>query len=538
MSILTTLKKVLDKQELNRNAKYTLADIPDPELIPNLKEAVKLFISILKRGEKIIVVGDYDCDGISATAIIIDFMREAGYGHLVDYIVPDRFVDGYGISKNMADYSFNNGFLHMISVDNGIGAKEAVDYAYEIGVKTVIITDHHTPKEGTIPNADFIVNLKYEAGDFPFVDISGATIAWYFCAQIQKELNLPIDMRKWLDLVALTVISDVMPLQDINIAFFEAGIDMLRKGSRPWIGLILGDNVANITEADLGFRLVPMINAVGRLSHAKHAVELILSKERSFIKKKVEYLMKTNNQRKLMTDSFLERIHDEAMAQSSNGDKAIVLFDDDLHEGIVGILAGKVAEIYEKTAFVFTWNRAKQCWKGSGRTSGQINLYNLCLDAGDLAIGFGGHPGAAGVALLEVNKDAWTSIVKTSARQFDDYLFKPVKDDPYVIKVEDVTEDLYELLNSYRPYGHMFPEPEFKSQGVFSVSSSMGMSHNHWKGAFIDSESGVMIDAMYFFDKTIGSKNNKLVELTYKVVKTSFKGSDTIQIHGQNIIEL
>jgi len=530
--VLKQIEEVLDRQEQGRNAKYKLSDIPEAHLIPGMKEASAKIIEIFKKKELLLLVGDYDADGIFASSIFIDFCRLAGFGDYVDYIVPDRFVDGYGVSKNMVNYASLNNFKHIITVDNGIGAKEATDYAKEVGIETVIITDHHTPKEDTIPDVDIIVDLKLNQGDFPFVDISGATIAWYLCVQIREDLNLNIDMRQWLDLVAITVISDVMPLQDINLAFYTHGIELLRNSSRPWVDMIFESNTENITEADLGFRLVPMINAIGRLDHAKHAIEMVLSKERSFMRKKVEFLLETNNKRKIMTESFLHRVSSEAASQFQNGDKAIILFDDDLHEGIVGIIAGKIAETYQRTAFVFTWNRAKQCWKGSGRTSGAVHLYNMCLAAQDSVLGFGGHAGAIGVALTEDQRKEWIAKIKKEAKKNSDELFLPLGEKPFIIDISDITEDLYNKIDSYRPFGNAFPEPLFRTEGIFIASNSYGMSSNHWKGSFSSKKSDASIQTWFFHNKDAGKFSNKNVDITFKIVKSSFKGEDQILIHG------
>ena len=523
------IKSILEKSSIDRNI-IELKDLPDPTLIPNLSLAANRIIERLNNGDKLLIVGDYDCDGIAGTTIVKDFFNKLGYESVVDYIVPDRFVDGYGVSINMINYAIDNMFDFIVTVDNGIGAYDAIEYANKKGVE-VIITDHHTVGE-KIPNASIIVNLKYEQGNFPFLEISGATVAWYLCSQINRSLNANIDMKQWLDLVGITVISDVMPLKSLNVSLARYAIKAIKNKSRFLFELVFDFNDRkHLNESDIGFKFVPMINAVGRLDHAKNAIEILLSNDKTFVREGYHYLVETNNRRKKLTQELLSSIIDQAEEQAENRNKAIIVKSEGLHEGIVGILAGKLAEKYMRPAYVFGYNHAKKCWKGSGRTSGSVNLYKLTKKAESEVIGFGGHAGAVGVALSEENLDKWSKIICHEAEKIEGKDFLPLGENPIEVQLSDIDNDLLSLLDQYRPFGEGFPSPVFKSNVFLSITDSY-TDGLHSKCIIIDNE-GTSAQAWFFHDRNISLYNNQEVKAILNPVKTHTKQGEIIAFHGE-----
>lgn len=523
------IKLLLEEQSKGRNAGLTLADLPRPDRIPGMKAAAERIVERLQLGDRLLVVGDYDADGIMATTILIDFFRKTQFSEQVDYIVPDRFVDGYGVSKNMVNYAINNNFHFIVTVDNGIGAKEAVTYATENRIE-VIITDHHTPGNA-VPEVDIIVDLKYNQGDFPYVEISGATISWYLCCQIQKELQLPIDMRQYLDLVAITVVSDVMPLEDINLVFFKHGLHQIKSRSRKVYEFVFNEfSNTTLNETDIGFKLVPMINAVGRIDHAKHGVELFLSKSVTEIKKGVAYLNEVNNKRKILTDQLLTLVMPEAIRQYESGQKAIIVRNEELHEGIVGIIAGKLAEKFKRPSYVFGWNRAKQCWKGSGRTAGSVQLYDLSLSGAQHALGFGGHAGAVGVAIPKNNFDLWTKAIQEVASDFSEAIFYTTTNTEILIDLSYIDSELIELLDSHRPFGQGFQTPIFKTNAWIDVKESY-KEGIHWKTEVMN-DSGITFTTWFFHEKGIGSCHRQKIDFKFIPQKTFSNRGFEIELHG------
>lgn len=514
------------KRKENWNTALSL--IPSPKLIPNLERAAKRICEFLSDPTcKMLIVGDYDCDGIMATTIFSDFMSKTIYSKQVSYIVPDRFVDGYGVSINMIDYALKIGATLIVTVDNGIGAKHATDYATEKGVE-VIITDHHTPGDA-VPEVDIIVDLKLEAGDFPLIEISGATVAWFLCCQLREELDAPIDMRQYLDLVAITVISDVMPLESFNLTFFDYGMKLIKAQDRRVFELIFNKYQNHtLNETDIGFKLVPMINASGRIDHAKHAVDLFLSTDMTFIKKKVTYLLEINNKRKTYTQELLTLVMPEAMKQM--GDNAIIIRNKHLHEGIVGIIAGKLAEQFRRPAYVFGFNEKKDIWKGSGRTSGLAQLYDLSATAKEHVFGFGGHAGAVGVAIKEEGFLEWTKVIKENASLIEEDVFYALDYEPKELHINQIDSDLLNHIEEARPFGQGFKAPVFKTTAFVEVADSF-KNGLHWK-CIVHDNSGCSYTAWFFHDKTIGDYADKTLEFHYFPQKIMTADGEKIELHA------
>jgi len=457
---LNKLKKILQEQKETRSTELTLKDLPSPSKMLNLEDAAQFIFNQLSENKKMLIIGDYDADGVMATTILIRFFKEIGlYPMLVDYIVPDRFKDGYGISKGLIDYAKENGFDFIVTVDNGIGANEAIEYANSLNIP-VVITDHHTPPE-VLPNATYIVNPLQKEDSFPYPYISGATVAWYLVAQLRKLFNAQIDIRKYLDFLAITVISDVMPLNNINLAIYKAGIKQIKSLKRKIYKLVWNDWTSpTIDETSLGFDFIPMINAVGRIDNANKAVRLFISDKEREIIELYEEMVRINEKRK----ALVEKQYKEALAKAVFTDKLVIVKDENFHEGIVGIIAGKLAEQFARPAYAFGFNKEKEIWKGSARTSGNVHLYELTKKAKGI-LGFGGHKGAVGVAIEKDNWDLFQNSLIELAKELKEEDLKPLGSEPLSISLDEVNQ-VGDLLEEYKPFGHSNPSPNFKVEGV------------------------------------------------------------------------
>lgn len=531
-----------NKISLRDKDNFLLSKLPLPSTIPNMSKAAKLVLEAFERGDKILIVGDYDLDGISATALMCLAFIDAGLirGVHFDWIVPDRFVDGYGISRNMVDFAIKGGFKTIITVDNGIGGYDAVEYANENGI-TVVITDHHTPGE-KIPNAEIIVDLKLNKGKFPLVDISGCTIAWFFQAQFKKEAGKrsaarkkafplkEINMKDYTDLVGLTVISDVMPLVGMNVGFYYHAVAAIKSGRRLAYNLFFHENKKlDLTETDLSFGMIPAMNASGRIDHAKHAVELLMTRDFSVAKEKYDLLLEINARRKKLTQDQVDEIMPEATEQAKAGKRAIVIARKGLHEGIVGILAGRISEKFELPAFIFGYSEEKNIFKGSGRTSGEVNLYNLIDTAGEHSVGYGGHPGAIGAGIAEVSFQKWTDKVQDEATKIDEALFEEINPFTFEAELEDLNVELTDLINAHRPFGQGFPEPIFTSKGKINILRELGRTGQHWQASVTD-ENGISKKMEFFFDENIPNIDGTIQNIEFKIYKNTVGYKPTVNI--------
>lgn len=463
---LKKLDEKLKKQIANRG-NFTLKDLPHPHKLKNVEKAAKRIVENLLSGKRMLIIGDYDADGIFATTILMKFFTELGFSGLVDYKIPSRLKDGYGLNKTLIDYAIENGFNFVVTVDNGIAANEAIDYANSKNYE-VIITDHHTPP-ATLPNAEIIVNPRVQGEESEvFQYISGATVAWYLAYAVQLELGSKIDLKEYLDFVALTVISDVMPLENINVPLVNYGIKLLKERKRDIYKFIWNDWTAPVMDTtSIAFSLIPMINAMGRIDDANVAVSFFLDDRNTY--QNYMYMYNVNEKRKAMSR---EQLMKAELITSNSDDKAIVI-KDECHEGIIGIIAGKLAEKYHKPTYVFTYNKEKKIYKGSGRTTGNIHLYDLTNKASDLLIGFGGHSGAVGLAVSEENFEKFKKRILEEVEKIDKKDFISESSVPMECSFDDITPEMMNTILKYAPFGQGNPAPIFKTKANVAILTEL-----------------------------------------------------------------
>lgn len=460
---LEKLENLLNNQTLSISRKQ-LKDLPHPHMLKNNSLAAKMIIDLLMQGKKMLIVGDYDSDGIMATTILYSFLNEAGFSHLVEYLIPSRLKDGYGLSENVIKHALMLKYDFIVTVDNGISAIKAIDLANENGLD-VIITDHHTPGK-ILPNAKVIVNPRVEGETFPFTYISGATVAWYLVAALKIELNSKININKYLDFVAITILSDVMPLDDINLPLLHFGLNLIKKRERLIYKLLWNDWVIpTLDEITISFTLVPMINAIGRINNANIAVDMFLSEDEKEIREYVSKMKSINEERKELTRNYLlEADYHLTSNLDIKNEKVIFVRNENFHEGIIGIIAGKLAEKYSLPAYVFAFNHEKQVWKGSGRSTGNIHLYDLTSTADEFLEGFGGHKGAVGLSLKEENWNNFKNRLNYIANTIDDKVFNENNKHIIDCNISDINLHLIELLKKYGPYGNGNLKPVFRTK--------------------------------------------------------------------------
>ena len=463
---LKKLDEKLKKQIANRG-NFTLKDLPHPHKLQNVEKAAKRIVENLLSGKRMLIIGDYDADGIFATTILMKFFTELGFSGLVDYKIPSRLKDGYGLNKTLIDYAIENGFNFVVTVDNGIAANEAIDYANSKNYE-VIITDHHTPP-ATLPNAEIIVNPRVQGEKSEvFQYISGATVAWYLAYAVQLELGSKIDLKEYLDFVALTVISDVMPLENINVPLVNYGIKLLKERKRDIYKFIWNDWTAPVMDTtSIAFSLIPMINAMGRIDDANVAVSFFLDDRNTY--QNYMYMYNINEKRKAMSREELMKAE---LITSNSDDKAIVI-KDECHEGIIGIIAGKLAEKYHKPTYVFTYNKEKKIYKGSGRTTGNIHLYDLTNKAADLLVGFGGHSGAVGLAVSEENFEKFKNRILEEVEKIDEKKFISESSVPMECSFDDITPEMMNTILKYAPFGQGNPAPIFKTKANVAILTEL-----------------------------------------------------------------
>ena len=494
--MLLELEKKLQEQTKNRFVP-SLKDLPKPESLKNCVKAAERIVYLLSQGKRMLIVGDYDADGIFATTILYSFLQEVGYSvFLIDYIIPSRLKDGYGLSPNIIHYALDNGFDFIVSVDNGVAAIEAINLANEHKLE-VIITDHHTAP-AIFPAVDIIVNPRVPGETFPYTHISGATVAWYLVAAIKNKLNSKIDIRKYLDFVAITIISDVMPLDNLNLALLKYGLNEIKQRKRTFYQCVWNDWTApTIDETAISFSLVPMINAIGRIDDANIGVKMFLSKDEKEIKNYHSIMKDINETRKELSRTFIKEAENVLINDIDLSSNVIIIRNEDFHEGIVGIIAGKLAEKYRKPAYVLSYNHEKNIWKGSARSYANVHLYDLTNKATEFIAGFGGHKGAVGLAVKE---DQWENFVLALRSAANELNEEDMIDNSIILiesEIKDFNLNLTTLLSKYGPYGYSNKNPSFRIQSRIKIDKDL-KNGLHYKCLLMNEEKDSAITGLFF----------------------------------------
>ncbi len=493
-----------------------LAHIPKPSELKDIQKAAKRINTAIQNGEKIAVVGDYDADGVISSVIMTEFFEDIGVD--VALKIPNRFEDGYGISPDIvrkldADV--------IITVDNGISAVEAGEVCLERGID-LIITDHHTTPE-TLPKAYAIVNPKQHDCSFPNSEICGAQVAWYLCAAIKEEMDIRYDLSKFLDLLAIAIMGDMMALKDINRTMVKSGLRLLDQKKRPVFRVIAEFfNKNSFRSEDISFLIAPLINSSGRIEDATRSYELLRSRTESEAMQKLLYIVDLNNHRKeIELDLF-----NQALAKIEEDKKIIIVWGENWHEGVIGIVASRLSRRFHKPAIVFSVHDGVA--KGSARSVGEIDILEHISAQADLLKGFGGHKGAAGMGLSAENLPLFKARMEASLER--------VHEEDFISKTEVLGEidpraidfELLDILEEFEPYGQKNPMPSFVLKDAYvKLEKVIGQNQNHQK--IILATENVTLESIHFnFSDKVNS--GEKVDIVCTVSKNEFRGRISPQL--------
>ena len=466
----------------------------DPFLLPDMKKAVARLKQAREQGEKIVIYGDYDIDGLSATALLLDAFGKFGFED-VDAFIPNRFVEGYGMTMGAVDKVHDMGADLIVTVDTGSLCHAEIAYATSLGIDTVV-TDHHNVAE-TPPPSVAAVNPKFPGHTYPFRDLCGAGVAFKLVQALQTELDgLPDGYEKWLlDLVALGTVCDIVTLADENRANVYWGLEVLKKQQRPGLKALMavaGIEPEQVNARHLGFGLGPRMNAAGRLETAQHALDMLVAHDGLAALEASEKLEELNVKRRDIQDAIFE----EACVQAEKlaNDRVLVVSSDGWNHGVIGIVASKLVEKYKKPVFIIG-ERGEEA-TGSARSFGDFSAADAVRAADDIIIKGGGHGAAAGVT-LETEK---IGDFRRRVNEFYDSL-QLINQERYLLPRADVEiddfseidEELVANLAKMEPFGNGNPEPVLKIARASVLSMRrMGTDGQHVKLALRDKNGKVL----------------------------------------------
>lgn len=519
----------------------SIADLHDPFLLTDMDKAVERLHIAMQNNEKILVYGDYDVDGTTAVALMYSFLKKR-YSN-VAYYIPDRYSEGYGVSYKSIEYAAENGYSLFITLDCGIKAVEKVDKANELGID-FIICDHHFPGE-IIPKAIAVLDAKRLDCTYPFKDLSGCGVGFKMLQAYSQRYGIEFsELEELLDLVAVSIASDIVPVVGENRVLAHFGLKRLNEHPRFGLQSIIklsGLEHHNIAIDDIVFKIGPRINAAGRMESGKTAVDLLTAPNEEVAKAMADIINECNNDRKnvdrtitLDAFNFIENNPDFAKKKST------VLFNPTWHKGVVGIVASRLIETYYRPTVVLTLS-SNGLATGSARSVPGFDLYQAVESCADLLENFGGHMYAAGLTLKVQNVAEFT-------RRFEEIVSATIKPSMLVpqieidakIRLEEITPKFYRILKQFQPFGPGNMSPVFLTEDVFDNGDGrkVGGGAEHIKLDLIQEANPYKpIGAIGFglADHFDSIKTGSAFKVCYAVVENHFRGVSTIQLRLKDI---
>ena len=493
-------RNIRSVSEAKRFFRPQLSDLHDPFLYTDMDVAVDRLNQALGHKERILVYGDYDVDGCTAVALVYKFIQQ--YYSNIDYYIPDRYEEGYGVSYKGVDYAYETGVKLIIVLDCGIKAIDEITYAKEKGID-FIICDHHVPDE-TLPPAVAILNAKRKDSTYPYPHLSGCGVGFKFMQAFAKSNDIPFSqLISLLDLCAVSIASDIVPIMGENRILAYHGLRQLN--SNPSVGLkaiidICGLTDREITINDIVFKIGPRINASGRMQNGKEAVALLVERNFKSAYNNADMINHYNEQRKDLDKAMTEEANKIVENLKENNDhKAIVIYNEEWHKGVIGIVASRLTEIYFQPAVVLT--RTDDLATGSARSVAGFDIYSAIASCRDILENFGGHTYAAGLSLKVEH-------IPEFKRRFEEYVQKnilheqtlPNIDIDAVIGFQDITHKFFMDMKRFQPFGPDNKKPVFCSEHVFDYGTSkvVGREQEHIKLELVDNKSSKIMNGIAF----------------------------------------
>ena len=524
---------------IDRYLNGTLDQLYNPHLMKDMDKAASLILEKIQAGARIRIVGDYDIDGVCSTYLLYRGLSRCG-GH-VDYQIPERIRDGYGINESIIRKAKEDGIDTIVTCDNGIAALEQVRLAKELGM-TVIVTDHHEvvrAEDGSqiLPEADAVVNPHRDDCPYPFAGICGGVVAYKLVQVLYEQNRIPEqEWKDMLEFAAIATVGDVMKLQDENRIIVRWGLKQIPHTASAGLRALVeacGLDICNLTAYHIGFVIGPCLNASGRLKTAQLALELLLCEAGTPADLRAEEmaaeLKLLNEERKDMTQAGMEQAFEQVDTELADDD-VLVVYLPDCHESLAGIIAGRVREAYNKPSYVLT--KGEDCVKGSGRSIESYHMYRALCGVQDLLLKFGGHPMAAGFSLKEENVGEFRRrLNEQSTLTREDFIPKIWID--VAMPLEYISEALVNELKSLEPFGQGNEKPQFAQKNLRIRSlRALGRNNNAVRMTVV-TEQGRPMEAMVFTeaDKFVEeAKNSRSMDVIYYPDINEYNGNRTLQI--------
>jgi single-stranded-DNA-specific exonuclease len=538
MGTLLVNRGIRTEEEARKFFRPQLTNLLDPFLFEDMQKAVDRLNEALGKKERILVYGDYDVDGCTAVALVYRFLQQ--YYSNIDYYIPSRNEEGYGVSRQGVNYAHETGVGLVIVLDCGIKAVDEIAYAKELGID-FIICDHHVP-DPVLPPAVAILNAKREDSTYPYKDLCGCGVGFKLMQGFAINNGIEFcNLIPLLDLCAISIASDIVPIMGENRILAHHGLRQLNQNPSTGVKALI--DICGLTGKDLSlndiiFKIGPRINASGRMQNGKEAVSLLIEKDSELAKEKAATINRYNEQRKDLDKSMTEEANQiVASLDHQHEHKAIVLYNEEWHRGVIGIVASRLTEIYFRPAVVLT--RTDDIVTGSARSVAGFDVYSAIESCRDLLENFGGHTYAAGLSMKVEN-------VPEFKRRFVEYVDKYILPEQtnavltYEAKIDfkDVNYRFFSDLKRFSPYGPENPKPMFCTEQVYDYGTSrvVGREQEHIKLELVDSKSSRVMNGIAFGQSSQARyiKTKQAFDIVYSLEENSHKHGE-IQLQIEDI---
>ena len=544
LAILLVQRGITNFEEAKNFFRPSLSQLHDPFLMKDMDKAVDRLQKAMNDGEKILIYGDYDVDGTTAVALIYTYLKNFVNKKKIEFYIPDRYEEGYGISYKGIDYAADNGFGLVIVLDCGIKAVEKIEYANQRGVD-FIICDHHRPDE-VIPNAVAVLDSKRPDCEYPYKELSGCGVGFKLITALSMRLGRPIEeVYELLDYVAVSIAADIVPITGENRVLAYFGLIQLNKNPRPGIAAVLRQaeqkNILDkeLTISDLVFLIGPLINAAGRLEKASDSVRLLLATNKDHAEKLAASINDLNSKRRefdnAITEEALQMIDaDEKMRNA----KSTVIFNENWHKGVIGIVASRLTDSYYRPTIVLT--RSGNLITGSARSIKNFDIYDAIDSCSDLLEHFGGHKYAAGLSLKPEN-------LKEFSERFEKYVSENLEEGDLTpelnVDIEmdftNITPKFVRILKQFAPFGPGNLSPVFLTRNVVDAGFSRAVGNRkHLKLSVMQQGNTDFVFSGIAFQK--GDLYERIHEkepftMCYYIEENFWQGKTTLQLNVKDI---
>ena len=538
-SKILVLRDIDNYQKAREFFKPKLEDIHSPFLMADMQKAVERIASAIENGEKILVYGDYDVDGTTAVALMYLYLSKIVDKKYLDFYIPDRNLEGYGISDEGINYAKENDFGLIIALDCGIKASDKIDYANSLGID-FIICDHHLPGD-ELPKAYAVLDPKRNDCRYPYKELSGCGVGFKLCQGLNTIYKIPeSELYDLTDLLAISIAADIVAMTGENRVLAKLGLKTLRKTRNLGLRLLIPqEKISTFDISNIVFEIAPKINAAGRISHGKAAVELMISDNLKNAHQIVNEIVDLNDSRRELDANITLSATNQVIETKQENNFSTIVYHPDWNKGVIGIVASRLTEVYYKPTLVFTdGNNGEMV--ASARSVSDFDVHEALELCSEYFLKFGGHQGAAGLSMeKEKFEDFKIKFEKVVSERIKEHQKEPSITIDTVIEIEDLNREFFNFHRKLAPFGpqNMKPVLELRNQKISGYVKQMGKDGNHVKFYIHQPVSGRNIECIGFkLGDYMEDFKSKSFDITFTVEENHWKGNVTYYLNIRDVV--